>query len=505
MRVFMMQDNYTKQNNGRCYLMNKNISAIYRRLTILSYGLCLFKKISSQDIYKSLQKLLKSMSAAEPNLLKITEYYHDFSSLAIENNWPELLLDVILDEDNKFSRDIALYGMANITPSLRQAAVRDFKILQELSTVSARKVKASAQQIFSSNLVDNDLICREETGITDLYNQNIAELVEPESWPEWDDSKYKISLNIETIPDIAESITSEKAGNAQLWLQTERNKVKNYIRESKCWSEVLDKVAHYYLKVGTGIFSKDIAWRWQSGINGGYLKGIPEPDPFSMEELIGLEQQINIIIENTEHFLQGYAANNVLLYGDRGTGKSSVIKALLNKYVHNGLRLIELAKSDFGDLPQVMQVLRVYPQRFIIFTDDLSFEENEREYKILKTFLEGTLDVRPQNVVVYATSNRRHLIREGISERDGQEIHARDSIEEKLSLADRFGITVTFTSPNQKEFLNIVDGLISRRQLCCEQNEVHQSALLWQMWHNGLSGRTAKQFVDHLTAQISRE
>jgi hypothetical protein len=209
-----------------------------------------------------------------------------------------------------------------------------------------------------------------------------------------------------------------------------------------------------------------------------------------------------LILENTERFLAGHTASNMLLYGDRGSGKSSTVKALAHTYMGRGLRLVELAKPDLGDLPVVMRLLAGYRHKFIIFIDDLSFEETEQEYKTLKAVLEGGLEVKPDNVLIYVTSNRHHLIKETFSERSGDEVHAGDSMQEKLSLADRFGLTVIFSTPDQKGYLHIVGRLAARLELPIEREELHRLALHWEMWHNGRSERTARQFVNHLAAGL---
>ncbi|MCL6635108.1 MAG: ATP-binding protein [Peptococcaceae bacterium] len=199
-------------------------------------------------------------------------------------------------------------------------------------------------------------------------------------------------------------------------------------------------------------------------------------------------------------------ANNVLLYGDRGTGKSSTVKALLNHYRDRGLRLVEVAKGDLNGFALIARQLRDRPQRFIIFVDDLSFEESEVAYKELKAVLEGGLESRPANVLIYATSNRRHLVREHFSDRaapagpDG-EVRGNDTVQEKLSLADRFGITVLFTSPDRALYLDIVRGLAKQRGISLAEGELERRALLWEAWHNGRSGRTARQFVDQISGR----
>lgn len=346
-------------------MIDKQIVKSYERIAFLSSGLCVFNGVSKKEVYKSFQRMLESISSNEPNPGEIFKSYHEFCSLAIENNWPELLLDILLDDENQFSKDVKMYGYNQIVPNLRLAVVRDIKILQELSRITARKIKTAVKQIFNSYYINDSNF------ESDLSDSNIDDLIESRNWPEWDinDINYKFQLD-------------DKRTGAQYWLQGKRDNVKRILRESEDWSEAINHVVNYYLKVGTGIYGKYVAFKWQFG----NLIGIPEPDPFCLEELIGISRELEVILENTEHFLQGFNAGNILLYGDRGTGKSSVIKALLNKYVERGLRLIELAKSDIEDIPKIMPLLKHSPQKYLIFIDDLSFEENEVEYKNLKTF-----------------------------------------------------------------------------------------------------------------------
>ena len=198
---------------------------------------------------------------------------------------------------------------------------------------------------------------------------------------------------------------------------------------------------------------------------------------------------------------------HVLLYGSRGSGKSSLVKALLNEYGERNLRLIEVTKSELKDLSKIVEQLRGAPQKFIIFVDDLSFEEDDDAFKALKVVLEGNLTARPQNVVVYATSNRRHLIREFFADRpaprENDEIHAWDTLQEKLSFSDRFGLTLTFEPANQKTYLQIVRHLAAQAGINIKQEDLEYQALQWATRHNGRSGRTARQFVDFLKADVA--
>ena len=239
--------------------------------------------------------------------------------------------------------------------------------------------------------------------------------------------------------------------------------------------------------------------------------GIRYPDPVKLNALVGYESQRDALLKNTEFLLSGEAALHVLLYGSRGSGKSSLVKALLNEYSDGAagkLRLLEVAKSDLKDLPQIVEQLRGVPQKFIIFVDDLSFEEDDDAFKALKVVLEGNLTARPQNVVVYATSNRRHLIREFFADRpnpkDNEEVHAWDTMQEKLSFSDRFGLTLTFEAADQKTYLKIVNHLAAQAKINLSQEDLEYQALQWATRHNGRSGRTARQFVDFLKADLAR-
>jgi len=210
------------------------------------------------------------------------------------------------------------------------------------------------------------------------------------------------------------------------------------------------------------------------------------------------------LLRNTERLLARLPAHHALLYGLPGTGKSSTVKAVAYEYANRGLRLVELAKEDLKDLPQILETLRGRGPRFILFVDDLSFEEHEVEYKSLKALLEGSIEEPPENVRLYATSNRRNLIRERFSERDEvDDVHARDTMQEKLSLAARFGLRVTFPAPDQRRYLEIVFGLVEERGLKISGEVLKERALLWDRWHAGRSGRTARQFVDELEAELT--
>ena len=220
-----------------------------------------------------------------------------------------------------------------------------------------------------------------------------------------------------------------------------------------------------------------------------------------LDDLVGCEIQKKKLRENTEAFLAGRRANNCLLFGDAGTGKSSSIKGILNEYYERGLRIIEVYKHQFRDLVDILDQIKRRNYRFIIYMDDLSFEEFETDYKYLKAVIEGGLEKKPENVLIYATSNRRHLIRENYADKEGDirsDMHTSDTVQEKLSLAYRFGVTIYFGAPTKKEFHQILKGIADSEGLDMAEEKLYEEANSWELSHGGRSGRTARQFIDHL-------
>ena len=260
-----------------------------------------------------------------------------------------------------------------------------------------------------------------------------------------------------------------------------------------------DLLIEHYHKFGTGVLAKYIAYKYEDG-----LIGIENTDGITFSALVGLEYQKEILIGNTLDFVEGKTANNVLLFGDRGTGKSSSVKALLNMFYEEGLRVVEMPKKHLCALPSLVNYLSDKPHKYIIFLDDLSFETSDPDYKALKVAMDGQLEARPKNVLIYATSNRRHLIKETWADREGGEVHKNDNMQETLSLSERFGISLVFSAPTQKEYLNIVSELLKHKNIAMNA-EIERKAIVWQMNYSGRSGRCASQFVASYLAKKSEK
>ena len=267
----------------------------------------------------------------------------------------------------------------------------------------------------------------------------------------------------------------------------------------------IDLITDHYAAYGTGIFGLYKAFRVAGGPSDLQIIPVTDSTDVCFDDLIGLEEQKKMLKTNTEAFLSGLPANNVLLYGDSGTGKSTSVHALMHDYFDKGLRLVELSKQDRRLLPQVLACVKKRNYFFVIFLDDLSFEENESDYKELKAMLEGALEKRSERVLICATSNRRHLIRETWTDRSDMEyqndVHRSDTMEEKLSLASRFGLSIYYSKPDAKEYLHIVRELSAREGIVMDEKELNDAARKWELRHGGMTGRTASQLIAWLQGQ----
>lgn len=366
------------------------------------------------------------------------------------NLWQNHLLDEIITAENSFTRMAANNQLCSGAPP-----------------AAAVKTAAAAELVILKQLLDIDF-----TSIT----------------PERTESDIYPGLINQTPPD---AVPVPCAGSPQ----SEILELKKTLLSTPDWAGAAEILAEFHLRCGCGLFCRYHALRWDG--KNKKLAGISDPDPVRIEHLVGYDSERGQIMQNTERLLAGLPAGNILLYGDRGTGKSSTVKALVHKYGSRGLRVIELPRGFLDDYQEVLSALRNTCLNFVIFIDDLSFEDHEPGYKALKSMIDGSLQANPENVVIYATSNRRHLVREYFDERQ-PEVRNFDTLQEKLSLSDRFGITVLFLSPDQELYLKIVENLALQKGIDLPGDHLRMQALEWERWHNCRSGRTARQFVDHL-------
>lgn len=272
--------------------------------------------------------------------------------------------------------------------------------------------------------------------------------------------------------------------------------------------EFYQYVIDFYRETGVGKLGLNKAFRIETDEAGkSLLVPVTSIEHVYLDDLVGYELQKKKLIDNTEDFLCGRAANNALLYGDSGTGKSSSIKAILNEYYGRGLRMIEVYKHQFKELSKIIEQVKDRNYKFIIYMDDLSFEDYEIEYKYLKAIIEGGLSKKPDNVLIYATSNRRHLVREKWQDKEDrdQDLHTNDTVQEKLSLVNRFGVTICYSRPNKKEFENIVSVLADRYNVKIDRQQLLMKANAWELSHGGISGRTAQQFINYVLGQSERD
>lgn len=399
------------------------------------------------------------ISGAINNLLKLS-YSHGYSG----DLWHTYLTFLLANNENPYSMACEIRG--EVPGSINGAALHDFEIFKKL--------------------FDVDII-----GLFGMYNVTGVDFIRDYDGGT-DEGRVFNKRVRDRIIDLAKKLSDASDAN-----------------------EIKDMVTAFYKDFGVGKFGLHKAFRVEPIassantpgmiLNGGYQNAceiipITNIAHVDLEDLVGYESQKQKLIDNTEAFINKRPSNNCLLFGEAGTGKSSSIKAILNKYYDQGLRIIEVYKHQFKELNDIIAQIKNRNYRFIIYMDDLSFEEFEIEYKYLKAVIEGGLEKKPENVLIYATSNRRHLVKESFNDRNDydEDLHSSDTKQEKLSLFSRFGVSIYFPSPEKKEFNHIVKELASRYEINMPEDELILEANKWEISHGGLSGRTASQFIDYL-------
>ncbi|MCY6354732.1 ATP-binding protein [Clostridium sp. ZS2-4] len=409
----------------------------------------IFRKFENKDVGSA--EIIKDCYKQIKRILEIATDY-GFN----KNLWHNYLTFLLITNENPFSITCEKVG-ANVG-SVNMFAKNDFKVFKSLFHYDFSIIEDELGIDCFSMISDYKAIVKKEL----MYNKNVSEKVQ---------------------------VLSEKLEGAR-----DEN-------------EFFDYVTGFYKAYGVGVFGLNKAFRISKKEEGKVeFCPINNMDKVVLDDLIGYESQKKALIDNTEAFVEGRKANNVLMFGDSGTGKSTSVKAIVNQYYDRGLRMIEIYKHQFKDLSTVISQIKNRNYSFIIYMDDLSFEDFEIEYKFLKAVIEGGVETKPENILIYATSNRRHLIKETWNdcsdmEHNG-ELHRSDTMEEKLSLVNRFGVTIYFSKPSKKEFNSIVVELAKKMNLDIPEEKLIAEANKWEMQHNGVSGRTAQQFINYLAGTI---
>ena len=417
----------------------------------------LYRDFEQGELLEKMTMLMEDISHPKVLYGKDGEYFaciHQLVEMAgtygfAGNLWHDYLTYLLVNHENAFSTACEIVGPVEGT--INAFAMHDFEIFKQLYDFDLKEL----EKIYPS--VDSSLI-------TDYQNINEGSKV----------FNKRIRDRICTL--------AQKLAKAE---STE---------------EFMDDMVQFYKEFGVGKLGLHKAFRIDGTVTPARIVPITNIAHVYLDDLVGYEIAKKKLIDNTEAFVQGRPANNCLLFGDAGTGKSSSIKGILNHYYDQGLRIIEAYKHQFKDLNDIIAQVKNRNYKFIIYMDDLSFEEFEIEYKYLKAVIEGGLEKKPDNILIYATSNRRHLVREKFSDKEERrdDLHSSDTVQEKLSLVARFGVSIFFCAPDKKQFQNIVKTLAERHQVEMPEEELLLEANKWELQHGGLSGRTAQQFIDYL-------
>lgn len=417
--------------------------------------------------------------------------------------------------------DCILYQFGEIFRSFEERRVSDTVLIQNIYTQIKKLLIVATDYGFDHNLWHNYLtfylvtnenpfsITCEKVGANDGSVNNFAknDFRVFKALFDYDFTKIEQALGIDCFSQISDYKAIEK--KELMYNKNVSEKIislSSKLEQAKDESEFFDYVTEFYKDFGVGMFGLNKAFRIKEKTQGD-IAFIPinNMDKVMLDDLVGYEIQKQKLVENTAAFVEGRKANNVLLFGDSGTGKSTSIKAIVNEFYPQGLRMIEIYKHQFKDLSNVIAQIKNRNYRFIIYMDDLSFEEFEIEYKFLKAVIEGGVETKPDNILIYATSNRRHLIKETWNDRNDMEqdngMHRSDTMEEKLSLVNRFGVTINYSKPTQKEYFNIVIELAHRQGIKMSDEDLCKEANKWELSHGGISGRTAQQFINYLAGK----
>ncbi len=419
------------------------------------------------------------------------------------------------------TEDSILYRLGRAIDSVQSGDYNKREITREINAIGKSLLMLGTDYGFDDNLWHNYIsyyiITNENpfslvTEKTDVKPGSVNHLVENDfkilkEIFDYDFSALEKELGIQSFTVFTNYSAVQK--NKQMYNRNVSEKVRRLSKEleqAKDEKEFFTVITNFYKAYGVGMFGLNKAFRIEeTGDNDIKFVPISNMEEVVLDDLIGYKYQKGELIANTDAFVQGKKANNVLLFGDSGTGKSTSIKAIVNQYYDQGLRMIEIYKHQFKYLSKIIASIKNRNYKYIIYMDDLSFEEHEIEYKFLKAVIEGGVETKPDNILIYATSNRRHLIRETWNDRNDQsnadDRHHSDTVEEKLSLVHRFGLTISYSKPSQKEYIEIVKALAKRAELSVPEEELIAKAKIFEMEQGGLSGRTAQQFIFYMLGQ----
>ena len=421
--------------------------------------------------------------------------------------------------------DCILYQMGEIFREFEEGTQSNAVLIRKVYTQIKRLLTVATDFGFDKNLWHNYLayflitnenpfsITCEKIGANDGSVNHFArnDFSAIKNRFEYDFSEIEKSLGIDCFTQISNYRAIEK--KELMYNKNVSEKVQalsSRMEQARDVEGFFTAVTEFYRDYGVGMFGLNKAFRIQDRTDSKLVfLPINNMDKVMLSDLVGYEIQKKKLVDNTRAFVEGKKANNVLLFGDSGTGKSTSIKAIVNEFYDQGLRMIEIYKHQFKDLSNVIAAVKNRNYKFIIYMDDLSFEEFEIEYKFLKAVIEGGVETKPDNILIYATSNRRHLIRETWSDRNDVQqdegMHRSDTMQEKLSLVNRFGVTINYSKPSQKEYFDIVIHLAAKSGIKMSEDELKAEANKWELSHGGISGRTAQQFIYYLQGKEDNE